>query len=59
MLTTFLESWTEDICNAKVDTFCFIAERSLLHKILEVLLKDCRGPHKGCLGDACGSQNGG
>ena len=32
--------------------FCFIAEQSLLHKILDVLflLKDCWGPHKMWLG---------
>jgi len=41
------------------NTFCFIAERSLLHKILDVLLKDCWGPHKGCLGAECGPQNRG
>jgi len=37
----------------------FIAERSLLHKIFEVSLEDCWGPHKGCLGAACSSQNSG
>jgi len=30
-----------------INTFCFIAERSLLRKILEVVLKDYSGPHKG------------
>jgi len=40
-----------------VDTFWIIAEQNVLHKILELLLKDCWGPHKGCLGAACGSQN--
>jgi len=25
--------------------FCFIEEQSLLHEILEVLLKDCWGQH--------------
>jgi len=39
--------------------FCFITERGLLHKISEVLLKDCWGPHKGCLGAACSSQKSG
>ena len=38
---------------------CFKAERSLLHKILDVLLKDCWGPHKLWLRGACGSQNSG
>jgi len=34
-----------------MDTFSFIAERYLLlHKQLEVLLNDCWGSHKGCLG---------
>jgi len=27
--------------------FCFIAEGRMLHKTMEVLLKDCWGPHKG------------
>jgi len=40
-------------------TFCFTAERSLLHKISDVSLKDCWGPHKGCLGAECGPQNRG
>jgi len=30
--------------------FCYIAEQSLLLEILEVLLKDCWGPHKGLFG---------
>jgi len=29
----------------------------LLHKILDVFMKDCWGPHKGCLGAECGPQN--
>jgi len=36
---------------------CFTAERSLLHKILDVFVKDCWGPHKRCLGAECGPQN--
>ena len=40
-------------------TFCFTAERSLLHKILDVLLKDCWGPHRRCLGVEYGPQNRG
>jgi len=36
-----------------------ITERSLLRKILEVLLKDCWEPHKRYLGAACGSRNRG
>jgi len=38
-------------------TFCFIAEQSPLHKILELLLKDYLGPHKACLGATCNSQS--
>jgi len=30
-----------------------------LHKLLEVLLKDCWRPHKSCLASACGPQNNG
>jgi len=30
--------------------FCFVAEGRMLHKTMEVLLKDCWGPHKRCLG---------
>ena len=41
----------------QVYTFCFTTERCLLHKILDVLLKDCWGPHKGCLGAECRPQN--
>jgi len=37
--------------------FCFIAERSLLHKILGDLLKDCWEQRKECLGAAFGPQN--
>jgi len=40
-------------------THRFIAERGPLHKILEVLMKDCREPHKRCLGVACGSRERG
>ena len=29
----------------------------MLHHILNVLLKECWGPHKGCLGAECGPQN--
>jgi len=39
--------------------FWLIAERSLLHEIFEVLLKDCWGPHKGCFGAARGSRDRG
>jgi len=35
--------------------FVLLHYQSLLHKILEVLLKDCQGPHNGCLEVACGS----
>jgi len=44
---------------SQLTPFYFIAERSLLYKILESFLKDCWGPHKRCLGAACGSQNSG
>jgi len=36
-----------------IDTFRFIAERNLAHKMLEFFLKDCWDPHKGRLGAAC------
>ena len=55
--TVLLESLTKFFLHNSVDTFCFTAERSLLHKILHVSLKDCWGPHKGCLGPECGPQN--
>ena len=61
-LTTLLGSCTGDILtqfNANIDTFCLVAERSLLHKILEVLLKYWWEPHKRFLGAACSSQNSG
>jgi len=53
------------ICNfvrelhKSIDMFYFIAEQSLLHKILEVLLKVCWELHKGCLRAAYGSWNHG
>jgi len=40
-LTTLLDSRVKEILNKSSDKFCFVAERSLLHKMLEVLLKDC------------------
>jgi len=43
--STFSLKGAKSILNTYVDWhICFTAERSLLHKILEVLLKDCWGP---------------
>ena len=56
---TLLEGRTKEIEHKSIDTFWFIAERHLLHTLLKVLLKDCREPHSGFLGSACGSQNSG
>ena len=54
-----LENLTKIFNIIQFCTFCFTAERSLLHKISDVSLKDCWGPHKGCLGAECGPQNRG
>jgi len=37
----------------------FIKERSLLHNMSKVWLKNCLEPAQRCLGAACGSQNSG
>ena len=55
--TIFSVSLTKNFQHNSIHTFCFIAERSLLHKMLNVLLKDCSGSHKGCLGAEYGPQN--
>jgi len=42
-----------------IGTFYSIAEKVGFNKILEILLKDCWGLHKGYLGAACGCWNSG
>jgi len=41
--------WYFSQCFVSLLSFCFTAQWSLLHTILEVLLKDCWKPYKGCL----------
>ena len=43
--TILLQIHTKNCNTSQTDTFCFIVEWSLLHKILQVLLKDCWESH--------------
>jgi len=55
--TILLESATKNFNTNQLTRFVLLHYRSLLHKILGVLLKDCQEPHKGFLAAACSSKN--